>query len=36
MLNGNLKFETIGNILELPKESQIVLNRVKEKTKNNT
>lgn len=36
MLNDNLKFETIWNIEELPEESQIVLNRVKEKTKNNT
>jgi len=36
MLDDNLKFETIGNIEKLPVESQIVLNRVKEKTKNNT
>ena len=36
MLNENLKFETIWNIDSLPNESQIVLNRVKEKTKNNT
>ncbi|MFK7780098.1 MAG: polyprenyl diphosphate synthase [Candidatus Gracilibacteria bacterium] len=36
MLDDNLKFETIGNIEELPELSQIVLNRVKEKTKNNT
>lgn len=36
MLDDNLKFETIWNIEELPQESQEVLNRVKEKTKNNT
>lgn len=36
MLDWNLKFETIWNIEILPEESQIVLNRVKEKTKNNT
>lgn len=36
MLDDNLKFETIWNITELPESSQIVLNRVKEKTKNNT
>ncbi len=32
----NLKFETIWNIEELPKKSQIILERVKENTKNNT
>jgi len=32
----NLKFETIWNLEELPEESQIVLQRVKDKTKNNT
>lgn len=36
MLEDNLKFETIWDIEKLPEESQIVLNRVKEKTKNNT
>lgn len=36
MIDDNLKFETIWNITELPESSQIVLNRVKEKTKNNT
>lgn len=36
MLNENLKFETIWNISKLPEQSQIVLERVKEKTKNNT
>jgi len=36
MLNENLKFETIGDISQLPEESQVVLNKVKEKTKNNT
>ncbi|PIE85146.1 di-trans,poly-cis-decaprenylcistransferase [Candidatus Gracilibacteria bacterium] len=35
MLDGDLKFETIGNINQLPKESQDVLKRVKEKTKDN-
>lgn len=32
----NLKFETIWNIKKLPEESQLVLKKVKEKTKNNT
>jgi len=36
MLDDNLQFETIWNLEELPLESQIVLKRVKEKTKNNT
>jgi len=36
MLDDNLKFETIWNIAKLPQESQDILNRVKEKTKNNT
>ncbi len=36
MLDDNLKFETIWSIEKLPEESQKVLNRVKEKTKNNT
>jgi len=36
MLDDNLRFETIWNISELPELSQIVLNRVKEKTKNNS
>jgi len=31
----DLKFETIWNMDELPKESQIILNRVKDKTKDN-
>ena len=31
-----MKFETIWNLEELPEESQVVLQRVKEKTKNNT
>ncbi len=35
MLDGDLKFETIWNINQLPKESQDVLKRVKEKTKDN-
>lgn len=35
MIDLNLKFETIWNIEELPQESQIILNRVKESTKNN-
>lgn len=35
MLDDNLKFETIWNVEELPIESQTVLKRVKEKTKNN-
>jgi len=36
MLDENLKFETIWDISKLPFESQEVLSRVKEKTKNNT
>jgi len=32
----NLKFETIWNLLELPEESQEVLKKVKNNTKNNT
>jgi len=32
----NLKFETIWNIEELPQESQVILQRVKDKTKNNS
>lgn len=36
MINENLKFDTIWDIWELPIESQEVLKRVKEKTKNNT
>lgn len=36
MLNDNLKFETIWDISRLPNESQIVLNRVKNRTKDNT
>jgi len=36
MLDDNLKFDTIWNIEELPKESQVILQRVKDKTKNNT
>lgn len=36
MLDDNLKFETIWDLSKLPTESQIVLNRIKEKTKNNT
>lgn len=36
MLDENLRFETIWDISKLPLESQEVLNRVKEKTKNNT
>lgn len=36
MIDLNLRFETIWNIEELPEESQIILNRVKENTKNNT
>ncbi len=36
MLDANLKFETIWDISKLPIESQEVLNRVKNKTKNNT
>ena len=32
----NLKFETIWNLDELPEDSQIILEKVKEKTKNNT
>ncbi len=36
MLDDNLKFETIWNIESLPEESQKVLKRVIEKTKNNT
>ncbi len=36
MIDDNLKFETIWNVEELPEESQIVLQRVKDKTKNNT
>lgn len=36
MLDDNLRFETIWNIAKLPQESQDILNRVKEKTKNNT
>ncbi len=32
----NLKFETIWNLYELPEESREVLQRVKDKTKNNT
>jgi|SaaInlLV_10m_DNA_3_1039740.scaffolds.fasta_scaffold01578_4 undecaprenyl diphosphate synthase len=36
MLEDNLRFDTIWNLSELPKNSQIILERVKEKTKNNT
>ncbi|MDD2907379.1 MAG: polyprenyl diphosphate synthase [Candidatus Gracilibacteria bacterium] len=36
MLKENLRFETIGNISELPEESQIILQRVKDNTKNNS
>ncbi|MDD2871812.1 MAG: polyprenyl diphosphate synthase [Candidatus Gracilibacteria bacterium] len=36
MLGGELKFETIGDISQLPETSQIILQRVKDKTKNNT
>lgn len=36
MLKFEVKVEFIWNIEELPEESQIILNRVKEKTKNNT
>ena len=31
----NLKFETIWNLKELPEESQIILQKIKDKTKNN-
>lgn len=36
MLDENLKFETIWDLSQLPEESQLVLERVKDKTKNNT
>ena len=36
MLKENLKFETIWNIEELPLESQLILQRVKDNTKNNS
>lgn len=36
MLEKNTRFETIWNIEELPEESQIILNTIKEKTKNNS
>ena len=36
MLEDNLRFDTIWNLLELPIESQTVLQRVKDKTKSNT
>ena len=36
MIQKWLKFDTIWNIEELPKESQEVLKRVKDRTKNNT
>ena len=36
MLKENLKFETIWNISELPEESQVILQRVKDNTKNNS
>lgn len=36
MLEKNTRFETIWNIEELPEESQIILNKIKEKTKNNS
>lgn len=36
MLEEDVKFDTIGNIERLPKESVEILNCVKEKTKNNT
>ena len=36
MLDDNLRFKTIWNIKELPEESQIILQRVKDRTKNNT
>jgi len=36
MLDDNLRFDTIWNIGELPEESQKILERVKNKTKNNT
>lgn len=35
-IKNNLKFDTIGDISKLPKESQIVLERVKNQTKDNT
>jgi len=36
MIQNWLKFETIWDISLLPKKSQIILNSIKEKTKNNT
>ena len=36
MLDDDLKFETIWNFDDLPEESQVVLQRVKDKTKDNT
>lgn len=36
MLKENLRFETIWNIEELPLESQVILQRVKDNTKNNS
>ncbi|MDP2090871.1 MAG: polyprenyl diphosphate synthase [Candidatus Gracilibacteria bacterium] len=35
MVDLDLRFETIGNIEELPEESQVILKRVKDNTKNN-
>ena len=36
MIKNNLKFETIWDISKLPKESQIILEKVKKRTENNT
>ena len=36
MFESDLKFETIWNLEELPEKSQIILQRVKDNTKNNT
>jgi undecaprenyl pyrophosphate synthase len=33
---NNIKFDTIGDIKRLPEESQKILQKVKESTKNNT